>query len=59
MGPDDALKAVKFLKPKQVVPCHYNTWPPIEQDADAWKKRVEKKTKAKVSVLAAGESLTL
>ena len=59
MGPDDALKAVKFLKPKQVVPCHYNTWPPIEQDAEAWKKRVEKKTKAKVSVLAAGESLTL
>src|SRR5262245_15984036 len=27
MGPDDALRAVKFLSPKMVVPIHYNTWP--------------------------------
>lgn len=59
MGPDDALKAVKLLTPKQVVPCHYNTFPPIQQDANAWKARVEAETDAKVSVLAPGESLTL
>ncbi len=43
MGPDDALKAVKLLKPKHVVPCHYNTWPPIAQDADAWAARVQRR----------------
>lgn len=36
MGPADALKALKLLKPKRVVPEHYNTWPPIEQDAAKW-----------------------
>jgi len=28
MGPDDALAAVKLIKPCRVVPSHYNTWPP-------------------------------
>ncbi len=59
MGPDDALLAVKRLSPKTVVPCHYNTWPLIEQDAHAWKSRVEKATEAKVAVLDPGGSLEL
>ena len=59
MGPDDALKAVKLLSPKQVVPSHYNTWPLIEQDPQAWKTRVEAETDAKVTVLEPGASLTL
>jgi L-ascorbate metabolism protein UlaG (beta-lactamase superfamily) len=33
MGPDDALIALDFLKPKVAVPIHYNTWPLILQDA--------------------------
>ena len=41
MGPDDALRAVKLLKPRFVLPIHYNTFPPIAQDADAWAARVE------------------
>lgn len=32
MGIDDAAKAVEFLKPKQVLPIHYNTWPVIDAD---------------------------
>jgi L-ascorbate metabolism protein UlaG (beta-lactamase superfamily) len=32
MGPDDALRAVKMLQPKHVIPIHYNTWDVIEQD---------------------------
>ena len=32
MGPEDALTALDFLKPKLAVPIHYNTWPPIAQD---------------------------
>ena len=39
MGPDDALLALDFLKPKVAVPMHYNTWPPIAQDADAFAAR--------------------
>jgi len=59
MGPADALKAVKMLTPKVAVPCHYNTWPPIEQDAQAWKTRVEAETSTKVNVLTAGEIITI
>lgn len=33
MGIEDALKALEFLKPKHVVPIHFNTFPPIEVDA--------------------------
>lgn len=59
MGPDDALEAVKMVKPKVAVPCHYNTWPPIVQDADAWAKRVEAETDTKVHALAPGESIDI
>ncbi len=41
MGPDDALKAVEWLRPGLVVPMHYDTFDLIAQDARAWKKRVE------------------
>jgi L-ascorbate metabolism protein UlaG (beta-lactamase superfamily) len=57
MGPDDALKAVKMLLPKKVVPIHYNTWPPIAQDAEAWVAQVKSKTDAEAVVLKPGESI--
>jgi L-ascorbate metabolism protein UlaG (beta-lactamase superfamily) len=59
MGPDDALRAVKLVNPKIAVPCHYNTWPLIEQDAETWAKRVEVETETKVSVLQPGGTLEL
>ena len=59
MGPDDALRAVQFLQPKHVIPVHYNTWPLIKQDPNAWAVRVEAETSAKVHVLMPGESFTL
>ena len=59
MGPDDALRAVQFVTPKIVVPCHYNTWPPIVQDGEAWAKRVEAETEAKAYALKPGESLEI
>lgn len=59
MGPDDALRAVKLLQPKHVVPIHYNTWELIAQDPNAWAKRVEAETSTKVHVLKPGESITL
>lgn len=57
MGPDDALRAVKMLQPKTVVPIHYNTFDVIEQDPHAWAARVEQETDAKPVILKPGESL--
>lgn len=59
MGPDDALQAVKWLKPKQALPCHYNTWPPIAQNVDQWSARVATETTTNPVVLQPGESLVL
>ncbi|HZW03816.1 MAG TPA: metal-dependent hydrolase [Anaerolineaceae bacterium] len=59
MGPDDALKAVRLLRPKHVVPIHYNTYELIRQDAAAWAERVEAETSACAHVLKPGESYSL
>jgi L-ascorbate metabolism protein UlaG (beta-lactamase superfamily) len=59
MGPADAVKAVKLLAPKVVVPCHYNTFPLIEQDPHAFAKAVEEQTSARCVVLQPGEQLVL
>jgi L-ascorbate metabolism protein UlaG (beta-lactamase superfamily) len=59
MGPDDALKAVKLLEPKHVIPVHYNTWDRIAQDPTAWANRVADETKATPHVLKPGESFSL
>jgi L-ascorbate metabolism protein UlaG (beta-lactamase superfamily) len=55
MGPDDALRAVKLLQPKKVLPIHYSTWDVIAQDANAWAARVRKETQAEPIVLKPGE----
>jgi L-ascorbate metabolism protein UlaG (beta-lactamase superfamily) len=57
MGPDDALEAVKLLKPKKVVPSHYNTWPPIAQDANKWAERVRAETKSEPIVVSPGGTI--
>jgi L-ascorbate metabolism protein UlaG (beta-lactamase superfamily) len=59
MGPDDALRAVKLIEPKQVVPIHYDTFDVIKQDPHTWAVRVEKETSAQVKVMTPGESVTL
>lgn len=59
MGPDDALRAVKLLTPKHVIPIHYNTWEVITQDPHAWARRVEQETNTKVHVIKPGESFTI
>ncbi|MEM6654958.1 MAG: MBL fold metallo-hydrolase, partial [Planctomycetota bacterium] len=59
MGPCDAIEATKLLRPKRVAPCHYNTWPPIEQDAAAWADAIKKHTAAEPVVLEPGGSFEL
>ncbi len=41
MDSKDALEAVKMLKPKKVIPMHYNTWPPISQDPNVFAESVK------------------
>ncbi|MDK8179432.1 metal-dependent hydrolase [Paenibacillus sp. UMB4589-SE434] len=36
MDPIDALQAAKWVQAKHVVPVHYNTFPPIQQDGRAF-----------------------
>ena len=59
MGPEDALRAVKFIQPRHVVPVHYNTWELISQDPNSWASRVKSSTGAQVHILKPGESFTL
>jgi L-ascorbate metabolism protein UlaG (beta-lactamase superfamily) len=39
-----------------VIPIHYNTFPPVETDDQAFKADVESKTSSKVVILQPGES---
>ena len=52
MGPEDAAYAVSLIKPKVVVPIHYNTFPPIEVDPQVFVNLVED---ANVQILQPGE----
>ncbi len=57
MGVDDAVEAVRMLKPKKVVPIHYNTFEVIEADPDEFAAKVG--DLAEVHILVPGESLEL
>ncbi|KJS10833.1 MAG: metal-dependent hydrolase [Peptococcaceae bacterium BRH_c8a] len=59
MGPDDALEAVKLVKPHVVIPMHYNTWPLIAQNPAEFKQDVETDTPARVVILQPGDSYEL
>jgi len=52
----DAVDAAEFVGAKTVIPCHYNTFPPIETDAQAFKSDVESATGSNVVVLEPGET---
>ena len=58
MGPKDALRAVKMIRPGLTIPMHYNTFPAIRQDAQSFADSV---TAAgfTVKVLNPGESISL
>jgi L-ascorbate metabolism protein UlaG (beta-lactamase superfamily) len=52
----DAVDAAALVGAKTVIPCHYNTFPPIETDAEAFKSDVESATRSNVVVLDPGQS---
>jgi L-ascorbate metabolism protein UlaG (beta-lactamase superfamily) len=55
----DAVVAAELIKADQVIPCHYDTFPPIETDAQAFKADVQNAGFAEVIVLDPGEAHTL
>ncbi len=59
MGPEDAVKAVQFLQPKQAVLMHYNTFGVITQDAEAVADAVRRQTNSQPVLLKPGETLTV
>jgi len=56
MDRHDAVVAADLIGASTVIPMHYNTFPPIEADAEAFKADVESKTSSKVVVLDPGAS---
>jgi L-ascorbate metabolism protein UlaG (beta-lactamase superfamily) len=54
MDSTDAVEAAKLVGAKTVIPCHYNTFPPIQADAHAFKSDVESATGSNVVVLEPG-----
>ena len=54
MGPEDAARAVEMIKPRVVIPMHYNTFDVIKQDANEFRKLVG--SHAEVVILNPGES---
>lgn len=59
MGVDDSIKAAKMLNAKHVIPCHYNTFPPIVQDAAEWADRINRETNSQPIVIDPSKSHTL
>ena len=57
MDPAGAALAAKLIGPKMVIPMHYGTWPPIEQDPEEFERLVKKKAKCKVRIMSPGEVL--
>lgn len=57
MGPSEAMMAAEFVGAPLVIPMHYNTFPAIEQNGEAFGSAIEKVTDMKVAVLKPGDSL--
>jgi L-ascorbate metabolism protein UlaG (beta-lactamase superfamily) len=59
MGPADAVVAAQWLNATLVAPAHYNTWPPIEQDAEAWAAQIREETSSNPIVLQPGGEIEI
>ncbi|NLI39953.1 MAG: metal-dependent hydrolase [Caldisericales bacterium] len=60
MGIDDAVKAVGLIKPRVVLPIHYNTFDAIRVDPEEFSQKIEKlDIRTKPVVLNSGEQLEL
>jgi L-ascorbate metabolism protein UlaG (beta-lactamase superfamily) len=58
MGINDAVKAVELTNPKFAIPMHFNTFPVIKSDPQAFKKLLEEKG-FKCKVMEFGEEIEI
>jgi L-ascorbate metabolism protein UlaG (beta-lactamase superfamily) len=56
MDRHDAVTAARLVRARLIVPCHYDTFPPIETDVRAFQSEVESGTDSRVAVLDPGET---
>ncbi len=59
MGPEDAILAAQFVQAKCVIPAHFNTFPPIKQDAQAFAENLRRTAEIECAVLTPGGEFTL
>jgi L-ascorbate metabolism protein UlaG (beta-lactamase superfamily) len=52
----DAVVACDFIEADRVIPCHYNTFPAVETDVQAFKADVDRDTASEVVILEPGET---
>ena len=57
MGPEDAVEAAKFVRAKQVIPMHYNTFEVIRQDPELFQQKLT--GIARCSIMQPGQSLEI
>ncbi|MCD6362899.1 MAG: metal-dependent hydrolase [Synergistetes bacterium] len=58
MDLEDALKALDLIKPKRVIPMHYDTWPLIKADPEEFAKGAKERSVVPI-VLKPGEETTI
>jgi L-ascorbate metabolism protein UlaG (beta-lactamase superfamily) len=59
-GIDQAVKSVKLVQPRAVIPMHYNTFPVIEQDPREFDRLVAKMAPGvRVEIMSPGDSRVL
>jgi L-ascorbate metabolism protein UlaG (beta-lactamase superfamily) len=56
MDRHDAVAAAGLIGAGTVIPCHYDTFPPIETDTEAFKSDVESSTSSEVVILQPGDT---
>lgn len=56
MGPKDSVMAANFINAKKALPSHYNTWPPIEQDANEWASMMKAGSTTEPVILEPGQT---
>jgi L-ascorbate metabolism protein UlaG (beta-lactamase superfamily) len=59
MDRHDAVTAADFVGAKTIIPCHYDTFPPIETDAGAFATDIDKQLDATAVVLEPGATHTV
>lgn len=59
MGIEDSVQATRFVHPNFVMPTHFNTWPPITQDAKAWAAQIDAHTDAEPILMDVDQAWTI